>query len=239
MKKQILSIIYQAFEEWSADNNWACRKGCATCCSQNVTITALEGEQILDYALKENMGQWLAEKLSRKSKVQRPEQTINTFARKCLEGKEVENDVSPSSTAPCPFLEKNVCMIYPVRPFSCRCFLSLHTCSPEKPAMVSEEHLAASTAVNQLLEHLGQREYWGNMLDVLPAMLDISRYRSIADSLQDRSLVGSAKFNTLTALPLPGFLLGPAEYEATAPLLEKIFTQRVEGKTVEDILNGK
>lgn len=237
MKKTILRIIYDTFAEWAADEHWACHKGCASCCTQNVAITALEGELILEYILDEHREQWLVEKL-RGTSPHRPGYSINTLARACMKGKEVAEEAQPLSM-PCPFLEQDSCTIYPARPFSCRCFLSLHCCSPNRPALVSAHHLAASTAVNQLIEHLGQREYWGNMLDVLPALLDISAYSPISALLENpAATVTSARMHTLRGQPLPGFMLGPDEYEQVAPLISSIFQRKVSGKTVEDILNG-
>lgn len=238
MKSQILQIIYDAFETWSAKEEWACKKGCATCCTQNVTITALEGEHILRYIIQENKEQWLVDKLNLPNSPQRPKQTINQFGADCMAGKEPEPEAAPSYST-CPFLEDAICAIYPARPFSCRCFLSLHTCSPNRAAVVSEKYVAASTAISQLTEHLGQREYWGNMLDVLVALLDISAYKSVADKLGDTTRIIGARANVLNGQPLPGFMLGEEDYAYVAPLLEEIFNKRIADKTVEDILNGK
>lgn len=93
--------------------------------------------------------------------------------------------------------------------------------------------------MNQLIEHVGQREYWGNMLDVLPSLLDISKYHSIAQKLQDQSIITTARARLLKAQPIPGFMIGKDEYEDVAPLIDAIFSQEFEGKTVEDLLNGK
>ncbi len=239
MKHQILKIIYDTFDDWAADDSWACKKGCTSCCTQNVTITALEGEAVLRYTIAQGRQKWLMDKLQGELSPQRPGQTINSFARSCIAGENTEN-ADQTSFSPCPFLDDDCCCsIYPARPFNCRCFLSLHKCGPERPALVSEEYLAASTAVNQLIEHLGQREYWGNMLDVLPALLDISAYHSIRQHLQDSTRIIKARASTLVAQPLPGFMLSEDDFEKVSPLLEKIFRQKVDGKSVEDILNGK
>jgi Fe-S-cluster containining protein len=238
MKHQILKIIYDTFDDWATDDNWACNKGCASCCTQNVTITALEGEAVLRHAIAEGREKWLMDRLQGDITPQRPSQTINTFARSCIAGEDIETQDQTSSSA-CPFLDDDCCSIYPARPFNCRCFLSLHTCGPDRPALVSEGYLAASTAVNQLIEHLGQREYWGNMLDVLPALLDISAYQPVRSHLQDSTRIIKARANTLVAQPLPGFMLSEDDFEKVSPLLERIFRQQVDGKTIEDILNGK
>jgi hypothetical protein len=47
------------------------------------------------------------------------------------------------------------------------------------------------------------------------------------------------RMRTLTAKPLPGFLLSEEEGPKVAKLLESIFDTEVDGKRIEDVLNGK
>lgn len=239
MKHNILQSIYTSFNTWcdTSQTQPACCKGCSTCCSQNVTITALEGEEILRYVLAEGMVEQCASALLHAGEISRPKYTTNDFAKACLDGRDVDPEIETNEGV-CPFLKDKVCTIYPVRPFSCRLFISSTTCSPGNPAQVTDLHLEASTAVTQVIEHLGQKEYWGNMLDVLLAMLDIGKYREIADRL-NQTLIMQARMRTLTAKPLPGFLLSEEEGPKVAQLLETIFDTQVDGKRIEDILNGK
>ncbi len=237
MKRQILFTIYDIFDQWNKSLDKACDRGCSGCCTQNVTITAVEGEAILRFVLANDMTLWLAEKLNSPRMHQAPTMTTNQFAAACLEGRDVAPDTLHSS-AVCPFLEKNLCGIYPVRPFSCRLFISRQTCSSMHPALVDDFYLEAATAVTQVIEHLGQKEYWGNMLDVLPALLDISEFKEIAEHLSTTQII-QARMQTLTAQPLPGFLISKEHTDTVSPLLHRIFDAEVEGKRVEDILNGR
>ncbi|TKB11674.1 YkgJ family cysteine cluster protein [Desulforhopalus sp. IMCC35007] len=239
MKHKILHSIYTIFEDWSSKSNphLACCKGCSTCCTQNVTITALEGEDILRYVITKKMVDKFATALLQSTDFSRPKYTTNDFAKACLDGRDLDPEIQ-SDNGGCPFLENNLCTIYPVRPFSCRLFVSDVTCSPGNPAQVSDLHLEASTAVTQVIEHLGQKEYWGNMFDVLLALLDIGEYREIADRF-NQTLIIQARMCTLTAKPLPGFLLSEEEGPKVAQLLETIFETEVDHKRIEDILNGK
>jgi Fe-S-cluster containining protein len=239
MKHKILHSIYDIFEGWSSDLGVACHRGCSGCCTQNVTITALEAEEILRFILAEDMSLWLAEKLKHGRNHQPPKMTTNDFARACIKGRDIDpGDQQNFST--CPFLDEKeqLCMIYPVRPFGCRLFVSTKVCSPSQPALVPDYYFEAATAVTQLVEHLGQKEYWGNMLDVVPALLDISEFWEIANHLNS-TLIMQARLQTLTAKPLPGFLLSEEYENRISPLLETIFSFEIEGKRVEDILNGK
>ena len=237
MKLTILHTIYEIFADWSHHLPVVCNRGCSACCTQNVTITATEGEDILRFVTAENLSPWLAEKLAYPRTHQSAAMTNNDFAGACLEGREADPD-DFNNTFPCPFLEDNSCRIYPVRPFGCRLFASTKKCSSAQPALVPDFYFEAATAVTQLVEHLGQREYWGNMLDVLPALLDISEFREIGARL-DQTRIIEARLRTLTAKPLPGFLLSEEDGGKVTQLLETIFSARVEGKRLEDILNGR
>jgi Fe-S-cluster containining protein len=236
LKEEVLLGIYDAFEQWGAED-LACKKGCATCCTQNVVITAVEGELIHRFVREQGKREWFADRLQKKAKTRRPEITTNGFAASCLEGKDVEPD-SYGSSNPCPFLEEECCAIYEVRPFSCRCFASTEVCRPGVPAIIGETYLSASTAVMQIIEHLGQGEFLGNMLDVLLALCDIPENRKYFDLLP-ASLPVQGLANVVPALPLPGFLLLEEEMEKITPLLESLFNTQVGDRTIEDILNNK
>jgi Fe-S-cluster containining protein len=239
MKEKILLAIYDAFERWSAIVPRVCTKGCSTCCTGNVMITALEGERILGFIQREGLEQWFTDRLLMSGSIMSSIMTTNEYAEACLHGVEADDPDNPGNSAPCPFLEKNCCGIYPVRPFGCRCFASEQPCTSATTAFLPDYYIAASTASMQIIEHLGQNEYWGNMLDVLPALCDISIYKNIADLLPDQAMIIQARLRTRRARPLPGFLLLEEEREKIAPLLEAIFSTRIEGKRIDDILNNR
>jgi Fe-S-cluster containining protein len=240
VKHKALHTIYDIFDKWSSaasDLRPSCHKGCSACCTQNVTITALEAEDILRYIIAEKKVDWFAQKLQIKTPLTSPKLTTNDFAQACLNGQDVDPQPQISLTA-CPFLEENICRIYPARPFSCRLFVSSSECTPSQPALVPDWYVEGSTAISQLIEHLGQKEYWGNMLDVLPALLDIREFHEISENFDQITII-SARLKTLTAKPLPGFLISDQGGDRVAALVEEIFTTEVEGKNLEDYLNGR
>lgn len=218
----VLAVFEDHFSAWVATQPWACRKGCAACCSQNVTISAVEGQRILRHLRETGRERLVRAIVDSGLQPQHPRYTLNTLARACLAGKELQES-EPSPTGPCPFLDQQCCSIYAARPFACRCFHSLVRCSPGRPALVDASHLAAATMINQLLEHLCQRQPWGNMLDMLPVL----------------AIPGCQKDHTLRAQPLPGLMLEEKEHQIIAPLLAAIFASEVNGRTVESVLNGR
>ena len=234
-KHLILETITAVVDNWTGSQPFACGKGCSACCTASVTITALEGEIILDYAMAQGLERWLATRLATAPLLPPPELTWNGFAAACLLEREIiaAPEADPGT---CPWLEGGCCRIYPVRPLACRLFASTATCRPGVPATVPDWYLDAATAISQIVEHLGQKEYWGRMVDVLAALLDIGRYRAIATHLAP-VLPIQARLRTLAAQPLPGFLLG--DDQRVSAILDRLLATEVEGKPLGDILNGR
>lgn len=237
LKEDILHSIYEEFGKWSDDLSFACTKHCSACCTQNVTMTAVEGEAIHRLIRDSGREPWLAARIQEKGKTTRPQMTTNDFAGACLQGEDVQPE-QYGNTSPCPFLENHCCLIYEARPFACRCFASEQRCFSGTSALLPEYYLSASTAVMQIIEHLGQGEYWGNMLDVLAALSDLPENRTYK-GLLPASFADQARVQTVKAKPLPGFLLLEEEMERITPLLQGIFTRKIGERTVEAILNGK
>lgn len=225
MKKHILTLIYTTFDHWLDQWDFVCQKGCSACCTQNVTMTGLEGEHIRDFIQERQQEEWFRGILQSVDCIDRPGPTTNEFAASCLQGEEIEQPLQ-AHLEPCPFLVEHCCTIYEVRPFNCRCFVSFEKCGPNHAAVVHEYILSASTALMQIIEHLDQRGQWGNMLDIL---------RMQTDHFQDNKQISQQIHECKT---LPGFLIPPEDFDKVQPLLESIFSAQVNGKSVETILNG-
>ncbi len=240
LRGKILLTIYSQFEQWLDSNarRFACQKGCATCCTQNVTMTAVEGDLIHRFINDHGRQSWFAEKLQGVEPRQQVLETTNEFAEKCLAGKESSGLGLQASEARCPFLENDICQIYQARPFICRSFASIQKCQAGQPAELPQFYISATTAVQQLIEHVGQGEYWGNMLDVLLALCDLQENAATAELLAAHSSADQARARVRKAIPLPGFLISGEDYDVVSPFISAIFNEKIGEKTVEDILNG-
>ncbi len=153
--------VYSSFEEEVRGfrTGQACKSGCAFCCSHagSIDVTTLEGLRI----------RGLIQKFSRSR-------------QKSLE-KSLFREVrhrEKNLVVPCPFLMKNnVCMIYEIRPFSCRRIYSLHTCTKENPPRVNRKVMdKGEEEIKRLQEidstgYLGHISYILHMLDA-PGFLD-------------------------------------------------------------------
>ena len=236
MKKQILDIIFDRFENWSKQFGFACNKGCAVCCTTDVSITAPEGELLLNYIIDQHDQQWLSEKLDITPSHRPLSQTTNEYARACLEGVESETEERRLGGV-CPFLQDNICTVYPARPFSCRCFASTICCRRGGNAVLPPEYLSAATAVSQIIEHVGQFSLWGIMVEVVA--LQAAAAGHISFTGRHRGHLDAARGNCLTARPLPGFLIEENVAEKVMDLLEEIFSAQIDGRSIEDILNNR
>lgn len=236
MKKKILQIIYSIFETWALQFPQRCTVGCATCCTQNVTVIALEGENILQHCIDNNLRTWLLDRLGTIGTINGPSQTTNEYILASLQNRET-GQADSKKLGVCPFLEDNRCGIYPVRPFSCRCFISESVCQPGTPASISDVYLYGSMVTMQIIEHLGQFERWGHLSDILLHLLQSRKYGALGypNGLPSTSPVQSLRM----AQPLPGYIVPEENLHDVNILLGKIFSAKIGEKTVEQILNGQ
>ncbi|CCK80680.1 YkgJ family cysteine cluster protein [Desulfobacula toluolica] len=160
-KTQALNDIYQTFEAKTREykDDTACEKGCGFCCKEagKIEITTLEG---------------LVIRKAMQGFARSRQKTLTKLFQQ--EIKKRENNV----VAPCPFLMKNnACMIYDVRPFSCRRIYSTHVCTLRNPPMVNRRVMEAADQSIKQLQQLDFNGYSGHLSYILymlstPAFLD-------------------------------------------------------------------
>jgi len=206
----LLQTIYNAFRRWSSRFSFACHKGCATCCTQSVTMTTLEGQGIVAYLAANGRQAELDASAFQYPVNTTTRLTTNTFVGAHLKGKEVEEPAG-WDMRPCPFLAENACTIYPVRPFGCRLFASLASCATNGAADMPPGYLAASTILLQCIEHLDNNGRWDTLVGIL------------------NGLAGKGRAET-------GFLVAPEERGVVAPLTDELFQHEINGKPFEQWL---
>lgn len=220
-QRTTLSAIFALHEQWAKAFAFACRKGCATCCTQSVTMTTLEGEMIHDHLTRQRPDLLpLLAILPGNGPV--PAETTNQFAAACLRGEDADADTGSWDFSPCLFLQKECCAIYPARPFMCRGFGSRVCCAEGGEAEVEGLFLSLNTVIMQCIEHLDQGRPWGNMNTIL---------RRIAANCKGEKTQEDA--SGPVAQPIPGFLLLPGEEAALREklriLLRLLKEERAEG----------
>ena len=193
----------------------ACKRGCSMCCTQNVTMTTLEGRAIIEYlSLNDQEALLSLASGTPHSEWYRPPITTNDFALFCLKGKEPPEEQNDHSGVACRFLSKNECVIYDARPFGCRCFFSTQACETEPCAVVDPFLLTVNTVFLQFIEHIDAGGFFGNLNDVLALLASGNRNNFTNNSVH------------LSTLPrnrtIPGLLITPEHQERMGPILRDL-----------------
>jgi Fe-S-cluster containining protein len=157
-KKLVLFTLYERFDRESEPfrQQAFCKAGCSFCCTfmGNIDILTLEGLVILEHIRglpkesQETLRKRISENMTLKEKGQKP---------------------------PCPFLnENNTCLIYRVRPFSCRQLYSVRECSDSGGPMTHRQAVEASRSAVRELQRLDDTGYSGHISYVLQLLNDPS-----------------------------------------------------------------
>ena len=163
-QKEKLEKIYDRFEyevrEYKRDA--VCMLGCSFCCTKmgNVDITTLEG-----MIIREHMKS-IADTLQ-----------TSIASRIAVNKKEKEKGEKP----PCPFQDDNgACLIYSIRPFSCRQLYSLRKCDQNGPLVHRSAVESAKRTVRQI-QQLDQTGYSGHISYIM-YLLDNQKFRKVYTS---------------------------------------------------------
>jgi len=167
----VLNKIYKLYNDVTKSLDVACKKYCSACCTPNVTMTTLEGYLIADHMVsngQSNLFKTIQSKISKNRF--KPKTTINRIADLCMKGGDPPEEEKKLSNKNCPVLKDNLCPIYEVRPFGCRCFMSRHDCSEAGYAEVEPFVMTLNTLFMQFAEQIDFMGFSGNFADVLLLM---------------------------------------------------------------------
>jgi Fe-S-cluster containining protein len=177
-----LQQIYASYDAVCAGPDMFCTRGCALCCTANVTVTTLEAELILSHWKGRGGLPPLAqiEAVMRQRRF-RPAITINRLAELCLKGMDCPDEAADPTAGPCPLLKDDLCSIYEVRPFGCRAMQSRSDCRRSGAADMPDRILSANTLFLQFIEALDAGGICGNLSDIL-LFLDAPEHRAAFQS---------------------------------------------------------
>lgn len=174
--------------------SFACKPGCNFCCTTKLFVTSVEAELLLD-SLDEK--DWI--KIYALPPYPRPKYTHNQLALLYFTGDEPKEENPEGEITSCPFLtSKGLCKVYDHRPLICRLLLSFITCSPSKPAEISEKLYLLSLISLQVAENLDFGGLYGNLFDLLKYLRDYKT--GIIEEIPSH-LLSTVEFEELPLLP--------------------------------------
>ena len=207
---EALEKIYRLYDDYMDSFSFACKKFCSECCTTSVTLTSVEGRYIdhfLDGQKKARLYQHMGGHIH--TPRYQPALTTNSYARMCLEGKTPPPELQPEKPVACPFLESDLCAIYPVRPFGCRCMLSTPVCRQNGSARIDELTLTVNTLFLQIIEHLDPSGFFGSLIDVLLCLGADPAHRA-------------SECITVANQPISRLMIPPEHREKIQPLLNTL-----------------
>ncbi|VEN73593.1 conserved hypothetical protein [Candidatus Desulfarcum epimagneticum] len=213
-----LKKLYQIHDTFAAETDGACEKGCADCCTVNVTATSVEGLLVIQY-LSEKKGEKIFDPGSfdfEKKRFQ-PKITSNQMAALCEAGREIPEEEPDPSWGKCPLLKDDLCPVYPVRPFACRNMSSTEKCRENGHAVMDPFSVTVSLVFLQCVEHLDAGGFSGNLMDIL-VFMEKNENRQKYDA-GDARLEGAALIRNM---PAKKILVPPERRERIKPLFDEI-----------------
>lgn len=207
---ETLKKIYDLHDEVMGDFDQACKKGCASCCTCNVTMTGLETAYLLS-VLTEDEKKDLKESLHAASSGRKfvPRMTTNGFARLCMEGADIPEEEIDPAWGRCPVIRESVCPVYDGRPLGCRVMISTHDCGLKGFAQMPPVAVAVNQVFLQAVEHLDQGGISGNFSDMITLFL--------SGDQQEKS---GSQFVSNEKIPV--WMVEPAHRETLMPVIKKL-----------------
>lgn len=224
----VLDDIYHLYDDFSKGLAVACKRGCALCCTQNVTMTTLEGYRILQYLISTGQRDLLqvVHDITPRKRF-KPVLSTNDFAAFCLRGEDPpEESDNDSLGVTCKFLLHDECLIYGQRPFGCRCFFSVRECAKEASAVVDPFLITVNTVFLQFIEHIDTGGLFGNMNDVLMFLEPGKQRKHYETQMTSDNTDGTIDIYDSLELArnrsIPALLIPPKHRERLQPILKKL-----------------
>jgi Fe-S-cluster containining protein len=180
-KLTALNRIFAVYDRFCATLDVACKKYCAHCCTANVTLTTLEGYKIVDHLIATGKLDVIDGLKHMAATIRyQPQISTNRLAELYAAEAKVPEEEMAAEWEECSLLAKNVCAIYDLRPFGCRCFVSRKNCAETGYADIDEFTASVNTMFLQTIEHLDADGCSGNLIDVLQVMASEDNRRAYA-----------------------------------------------------------
>ncbi len=234
VKKELLHVLYEVYEDLVEESAFACEKGCYACCTHNVLATTLEVDLMVDFIAEIDRPDLVAKMLQgTQGKRMRPQMTINTLAGYCVRREEPPDPIQDHEIVRCPLREPGGCPVYPARPFACRSLWSTQRCAVDGAAVPDSLLLTLNGVFEQLIEHMDAGGLVGNMIDLFSLLSDQS-----ARSAYHAGVPLKATDHALTTRPNPGLLVLPAHRAEVMRALLLLDRKEVQGLPFRQAVNA-
>jgi hypothetical protein len=198
-KREALRRVLAIYDEFAGALETACRPGCSHCCTDRVTVTTLEVAALLESLSAAQIARLIRSAGARSSGTVL---TTNAIAELCAAGREPP-EADDEAAGACPLLAGDLCPVYALRPFNCRCFVSRVACAEQGTAEVDEATVAVNTLFLQTIEHIDAGGCTGYLPDVVAALTDPEHAQAYREGTLGCTDCGLAPNRPLRVLMVP------------------------------------
>jgi hypothetical protein len=218
LRLDLLDQLYAIYGDFISKQPLACTKGCSQCCTCNLTATTLEGEYLRRRLSPEQYSRVIQRLVSVADRPRyRPTVTLNHLADICARGEDPPDEENDPDLGSCPLLTDDLCPLYDLRPFGCRCMVSRRNCRKTGYAEIDPLILTVNDLFLQHIEHIDAQGYSGNFNDIL-LFLDPPE----AANRYQRGQLDAPPEGLLANQPMFTLMIPPEHREAVAPVLKQI-----------------
>lgn len=226
LRLELLDQLYAIYGDFIRQQPLACTKGCSQCCTCNLTVTTLEGEYLRRRLSPQQHGEVMQRLASVADRPRyRPSVTLNRLADICARGEDPPEEENDPDWGACPLLTDDLCPLYDLRPFGCRCMVSRHDCRKTGYAEIDPLVLTVGDLFLQHIEHIDAKGYSGNFSDIL-----LFLHQPAAAAGYQQGQLGAPPEGLLANQPLFTLMIPPEHREAVAPVLTAIRAIKPKGK---------
>lgn len=222
-KLEALDRIYAVYDDFVRTQTIACKMHCHACCTTRVSLTTLEAYKICK-TLPSGECQRLFNRIRAAADVERfrPTTTTNALAELCAADGDLPEEPDEAGRSKCPLLAEELCSIYALRPFNCRCFVSRTLCSESGFADMDEALVAVNTLFLQTVEHVDADGCSGSLLDVLMVLAKEETRAAYCSGALHCSAEGLVANRPMQVLMVP-----PEHRQQIEPILQRLRAIRV------------
>ncbi len=214
----ILNQLYKLHDDIIEQQDIICKKSCSSCCTCNVTMTTLEGFNIIKFLNRFNKKEiYLKLQSLSDLKKYRPKITTNGLADLCADKKNPPDEENDPKWGKCLFLQDGICTIYSVRPMGCRSMISKKVCSINGYADMDKFIITVNYIFFQFVEHMDIPGKYGNLTDILLFLL---KEEHLFSCINNSSF--TPEKHLLFNLPIKMLLIPPEHKSKAMPIIQSI-----------------
>lgn len=216
LRQEILTRIYEIYDDFIKDYELACKKKCVACCTRNVTMTSLEAYRIVEHLQTEQKD--LLDKVKKHKDEERyqPKITVNQMVDMIVANQPLPEEKNDPIWGNCPLMTDRECPVYELRPFECRSFCSKVNCEEEGMADMDPFVLTVNNVVRQYIEHIDQFGVSGNFTDMILKLNEEGNLEILrgSEAKIEKPLLPNRAAETV--------MIPPEHQERIKPVLEKL-----------------